>query len=163
MCAHVLLLEFQLCDFELGLDESKIPSLVCPQASDTLVTSHVSIEGKLLIVFARCFVCSPSALGPPLHCPLGRVCLQPQALFQQQPVPQVVSLVVGEEVLCCDTSVFDRHSIWGCGFHSAQPHGDPLSRRNSQALPRLRVTTSSQSAGTSPVLVLKTPCLSKVN
>ena len=97
MCAHVLLLEFQPCGFEVGLDESEIPSLVCPQASDTLVTSHISIEGKLLIVFARCFVCSPSALGPPLHCPLGRVCLWPQALLQQQPVPQVVSLV-GEGV-----------------------------------------------------------------
>ena len=162
MCAHVLLLEFQPCGFEVGLDESEIPSLVCPQASDTLVTSHISIEGKLLIVFAQCFVCSPSALGPPLHCPLGRVCLRPQALLQQQPVPQVVSLV-GEGVFCYDASVFDRHSIWGCGVCSSQPHGDPSPERNSRALPRLRVTISSQSAGTSPVLVLKTPCLSKVN
>ena len=51
MCAHVLLQEFQLFDFELGLDESEILSLVCPQASDTLAT-YVSTEGKLLIVFA---------------------------------------------------------------------------------------------------------------
>ena len=64
---------------------------------------------------------------------------------------------------CCDASVFDRHSIWGCGVCSSQAHGDPSPERNSRALPRLRVTISSQSAGTSPVLVLKTPCLSKVN
>ena len=118
--------------------------------------------GQVADSFCSMFVCSPSALGPPLHCPLGRVCLRPQALLQQQPVPQVVSLV-REGVFCYDASVFDRHSIWGCGVCSSQPHGDPSPERNSRALPRLRVTISSQSAGTSPVLVLKTPCLSKVN
>ena len=71
MCAHVLLLEFQLCDFELGLDESKIPSLVCPQASDTLATSHVSIEGKLLIDFAQCFFGSLLPLVPLCIAPYG--------------------------------------------------------------------------------------------
>lgn len=134
------------CEFELGLEESELPSLVCRTQQIPSATPCVSAGGEFAGTFSRCLMSAPpSAVVSPfaLHLWEGlSAAAGPLPAASPLPVTRVVSLGVGEGGKGvvkppCQAGTMSAAVVFTVLLFCPQSHCGPSPKRDSRASPGL--------------------------